>query len=99
MKFRLILAFLFVLPPALAEEEAESAAATAATAESTEADDAEDQVVCRKIEVTGSRLRRGKVCRPRSVWEKHEQQAKEFLKDVDRRNSIGTQSLDPPSGG
>ena len=81
--------------PASACDDAEAAE----VAKSAEAANAEDPVICRKIEVTGSRLRRNEVCRPRSVWEKHEQRAKDFLKDVDRKNSIGTQSLDPSSGG
>ena len=75
--------------PASACDDAEAAEA-AKTAESA------DPVVCRKIAVTGSRLRKGEVCRPRSVWEKHEQRAKDFLKDVDRRNSTGPQDFPPP---
>lgn len=81
--------------PASACDDAEATEA----AEAAQTADAADPVICRKIAVTGSRLRTGEVCRPRSVWEKHEQRARDFLKDVDRKNSTGTQSLDPSSGG
>lgn len=70
-------------------------AAAAQVAKTAESADAADPVVCRKVAVTGSRLRKGEVCRPRSVWEKHEQRARDFLKDVDRKNSTGPQDLPP----
>ena len=74
------------------------AAEAAKTAEVAKAD--EDPVICKNVAVTGSRILKGKVCKPQSVWDRREKAAKDLMKTVERGNStgVGGQTLPPPGG-
>jgi hypothetical protein len=70
-----------------ATEPADSAATTAATDAAAQV--ADDPIVCKRVEMTGTRLRKGKVCKPKSEWQGMSDDAKSMMKDHDRKS--GTQ--------
>ena len=70
-----------------ASEPADSAATTAATDAAAQV--ADDPIVCKRVEMTGTRLRKGKVCKPKSEWQGMSEDAKSMMKDHDRKS--GTQ--------
>lgn len=74
-----------------ANVETGSKTSEAASAESVaqDADAAADPIVCRRVEATGSRVRRGKVCHPKSVWDRHQKKADELVDAIERGNSTG----------
>lgn len=80
---------LLAAPAALAADPATSPGEKVAAAEAA----AENPVVCKRIAVTGSRVKKEKVCRTQREWDTSTQRAKEFVRDVDR----GNQPL--PAGG
>jgi hypothetical protein len=69
----------------------------AATAASRAAEN--DPVVCKRMAVTGSRVKKEKVCRPQSEWGRDPEKAKEFMKGMDRGGSRGVGGQDLPVGG
>ncbi|BCW90257.1 hypothetical protein sos41_34250 [Alphaproteobacteria bacterium SO-S41] len=78
-------------PIALAEEAAApQPAATAAAAEE------EDTVVCKKIQDTGSRVRRTKVCKTKSEWNAAEKGAQDTMRGIQQKGvQPGGDSLQP----
>lgn len=74
------------------------AAEAAKTAEVEKADDDEDPVVCKNVAVTGSRVLKGRVCKPQSVWDRREKAAKDLMKSVERGNSTGVGGQTLPGG-
>ncbi len=56
---------------------------------------AEDPMVCKTVEATGSRIRKGRVCKPKSVWDGYERRAEDMLKKIERDNSTGVGDLLP----
>lgn len=65
-----------------------SAAATAAAS-----GDEEDRIVCKRVETTGTRLRKSKVCKPVSFWRKLEKSADDTVAGIERGSSTGVQDL------
>jgi hypothetical protein len=90
-------------PPAT--EAKQAAAPAAATQPSTgmtanaAADDklADDPVVCKRVQVTGSRVRKTKVCRPESEWRRTAEEAQAMMKKIERKSSpgVGGETLQP----
>ena len=79
-------------PIALAEEATapQPAAATAAVA------DEDDTVVCKKIQDTGSRVRRTKVCKTKSEWNAAEKGAQDTMRGIQQKGvQPGGESLQP----
>jgi hypothetical protein len=44
----------------------------------------DDAVICKQVEVFGSRVRRGKLCRTKKEWEMEAQSAKDFSKAIQK---------------
>lgn len=67
---------------------AEPAVAEVANADSAAKPEAaatmDDPVICKKIDVTGSRVRKEKICRTKSQWAGDTKAAKDFVRGVDR---------------
>ncbi|MFL2697755.1 MAG: hypothetical protein ACJ0F4_00975 [Gammaproteobacteria bacterium] len=58
-----------------------------------------ETIVCRKIEITGSRLKK-KVCATKREWEQMERESKDYLKSViDRSGSLPGSSGNPSPKG
>jgi hypothetical protein len=72
---------------ALAEETAAQVAAT------------DDPVICKRIAVTGSRVKKVETCRTKSQWAEVERKAKDYMRGIDRStgNQPGGDTL--PQGG
>jgi hypothetical protein len=75
-------------PPAAAEEKV--AAADAAE---------ENPVVCKRIAVTGSRVKKEKVCKTQREWNAGTQRAQEFMRGIERGGSHQPGGEGLPSGG
>lgn len=73
---------------AQADEKAQAKVQTAAE---------EDKLICKRLEETGTRLRKHKVCRTESEWEAQAKAAQEFAKSNERRS--GTQGRGIPGAG
>jgi hypothetical protein len=73
------------------------AASLAAYADAPPPGDGEDEIVCKRVEETGSRLKSRKICRTESEWKAMRDGAKDFMKDVDKGAS--TQPRDLGAGG
>ncbi|MGH8285032.1 MAG: hypothetical protein ACRETT_04620 [Steroidobacteraceae bacterium] len=60
---------------------------------------ADDPIVCKRVEVTGSRLRKEKVCRKESEWRETSAAAQRLHRNIERKSSpgVGGQTL-PPGG-
>lgn len=58
-----------------------------------------DPVVCKRMAVTGSRVKKEKVCRPQSQWGRDADRAKEFMKGMERGGSRGVGGESLPAGG
>ncbi len=80
-----------------ASKEANPQAVQAAKAVAAAEDD--DPIICKKQPVTGSRVRKEKICKPRSSWAADTKAAKDFLKSIERgtQGQPGGESL--PAGG
>lgn len=74
---------LMAAPAALAADPAAAAEEKVAAAEAAE----ENPVVCKRLAVTGSRVKKEKVCKTQREWETHSQRAKEFMRGVERGGS------------
>lgn len=74
-----------------------AAAQTLAAAPSTPNPD--DEIICKKVEVFGSRVRKSKLCRTKKEWKLEAQAAKDFTKGIDKGTAAqpGGESL--PTGG
>lgn len=61
--------------------------------------DPDDEIICKKEDVFGSRVRRVKVCRTKKEWQLEAQGAKDFTKGIDKGTAPqpGGQTL--PTGG
>jgi hypothetical protein len=72
----------------------DGAAAPAAATKPATSDD--DVIVCKQVEVFGSRVRRGKLCRTKKEWEMESQSAKDFSKAIQKGSA--TQPRDQGGG-
>lgn len=79
--------------PAVAKAETDAAAATPSE------ELADDPVVCKRIQVTGTRLRKEKVCRKESEWRETSAAAQRLHRNIERKSTpgIGGETL-PPGG-
>lgn len=79
--------------PVVAKAETDAASATPS------GELAEDPIVCRRVEVTGSRLRKEKVCRKESEWRETSAAAQRLHRNIERKSTpgIGGETL-PPGG-
>jgi hypothetical protein len=59
----------------------------------------DNPVVCKRVAVTGSRVKKEQVCRTQREWDAYSQRAKEFMRGIERGGSRqpGGESL--PTGG
>lgn len=46
-----------------------------------------DPIRCRRVQVTGTRVKKGKVCKPESEWRRMQEDARAMMKDVARKAS------------
>ena len=69
------------------------AASLAAFADAPPPGDAQDEIVCKRVEETGSRLKSRKICKTESEWKAQRDGAKDFMKDVDRASSTQPRGL------
>jgi len=92
-------------PPTVATADQPSAdtATATATRETAKAEpvaaEVSNPVICRRLAVTGSRVRKETVCKTRSAWAADTKGAQEYLKSIERGSGAqpGGQSL--PTGG
>lgn len=49
---------------------------------------AEEKKVCRKVEKTGSRIGEKKVCKTQAEWDRIDDSAREYMRDMDRQGRI-----------
>lgn len=86
---------LVAAPAALAADTPAAADDKVAAAEAAE----ENPVVCKRVAVTGSRVKKEKVCRTQREWETYTQRAKEYMRGIERggAHQPGGEAL--PSGG
>ena len=78
---------------AVAAEPADAATKEAAASKSATVAAASDPVICKRFEATGSRLRKGKVCRKKSEWDQQEVRADEIVKGIEKNSSVGVGDL------
>lgn len=86
------IATLIALAPGvvLAQEQAQQPAAAAADPDA-------DKVVCKKVDTTGSRLSKEKVCKTRAEWldvRRRDKDDEDHLERTDMANKIGMKGLD-----
>lgn len=79
--------------PVVAKAETDAASATPS------GELADDPIVCKRVEITGSRLRKEKVCRKESEWRETSAAAQRLHRNIERKSSpgVGGQTL-PPGG-
>lgn len=65
ISFTMLIAAALMLP---VSANAQTPAPQAAPAGAKETDATKDRVICRRVEVTGSLVKRGKVCKPAGEW-------------------------------
>ena len=80
-------------PPTPASEAAQTLAAAPSTP------NPDDEIICKKIEVFGSRVRKSKLCRTRKEWKLEAQAAKDFTKGIDKGTSAQPGGEALPTGG
>jgi hypothetical protein len=68
---------------------ANPATATATTVAAT----ADDPMICKRITVTGSRVKKIDTCRTRSQWAEVERKAKDYMRRIERSTSNQPQGL------
>jgi hypothetical protein len=68
-----------------ASENTTAANGPAAAANTPQAGD--DEIVCKKIQMTGTRLRKGKVCKSQKEWRELANSARDMMKRNDRKRS------------
>lgn len=59
----------------------------------------ESPVVCKRVAVTGSRVKKEKVCKTQRQWDAYSQRAKEFMRGVERGGSHQPGGEGLPTGG
>jgi hypothetical protein len=71
-----------------------------APAKPTQAQAADDSpVVCKRVAVTGSRVKKEKVCKTQRQWDAYSQRAKEFMRGIERRGTTQPGGEGLSSGG
>jgi len=86
-------------PAAAARTEATSAAASTAASAQPAAGTGDDEIVCKKQDVFGSRVRKSKVCRTKKEWQMESQAAKDYTKGINKGSSPGPGGEALPVGG
>jgi hypothetical protein len=76
----------------LAEEQAPAPPTQAQAAD-------ESPVVCKRVAVTGSRVKKEKVCKTQRQWDAYSQRAKEFMRGIERRGTTQPGGEGLSSGG
>jgi len=69
----------------------EAAVPTAKAAQPATSDD--DAIICKQVEVFGSRVRRGKLCRTKKEWQMETQSAKDFSKAIQKGSATQPQKV------
>jgi hypothetical protein len=59
----------------------------------------DDEIVCKKQEVFGSRVRKTKICRTKREWQMESQAAKDYTKGINKGSSPGPGGEALPVGG
>lgn len=77
-------AFALNAAPVAWADEPKPAAEPVATAAATSED---DEVVCKKVAVTGSRLQKEKICRTRAEWKAQSEGTKSTMRDIERQGA------------
>lgn len=91
--------FLLALGPAMLLAAA-AVADDQAPAPPTQAEAADESpVVCKRVAVTGSRVKKEKICKTEREWETYSQRAKEFMRGIERRGTTQPGGEGLPSGG
>jgi hypothetical protein len=85
--------------PASASASESHSAATAATTGTQAAADPGDEIVCKKQDIFGSRVRKSKVCRTKKEWQMESQAAKDYTKGVSKGSAPGPGGETLPAGG
>jgi len=83
--------------PAATSKADNAAAATAATAQP--APNKDDEIVCKKQDVFGSRVRKSQVCRTRKEWQMESQAAKDYTKGINKGSAPAPGGDTLPTGG
>lgn len=86
MKFVAISALLFMFAPAVTAQTS-NASQVDKQAQSAQADP-KDRMICRRIEITGSLVKRGKVCKSAKEWDRITQRGNESARTVIESGSI-----------
>jgi hypothetical protein len=81
----------------VATPKADSAAATAAAVQP--ATNGDDEIVCKKQDVFGSRVRKSQVCRTKKEWQMESQAAKDYTKGVSKGSAPAPGGETLPTGG
>jgi hypothetical protein len=81
-----------------AAAKAEAATATAASAKPAAAT-GDDEIVCKKQDVFGSRVRKTKICRTKREWQMEAQAAKDYTKGINKGSAPGPGGEGLPTGG
>ena len=84
---------------AAAKTESTSAAASTAASAKPAAATGDDEIVCKKQEVFGSRVRKTKICRTKREWQMESQAAKDYTKGINKGSSPGPGGQGLPTGG
>ncbi len=59
----------------------------------------ENPIVCKRVAVTGSRVKKEKICRTQREWETHTQRAQEYMRSIERGGSRQPGGEGLPTGG
>lgn len=74
------------------------APATDADAKAKTASASEDPIVCKTVAATGTRIRKGRVCKPESAWRNIEKIAEDVMSGIERGASAGVGGQDVGGG-
>jgi hypothetical protein len=90
-----------VATPAAASAEAAPSPASAPAPDKVAAAETTDDnpVVCKRVAVTGSRVKKEQVCRTQREWDAYSQRAKEFMRGIERGGSRQPGGEGLPTGG
>lgn len=86
---------LVAAPAALAADPAPAAGEKVAAAEAAD----ENPVVCKRVAVTGSRVKKEKICKTQREWEAYSQRAKDYMRGLERGGAHQPGGEGLPSGG
>lgn len=82
----------------VAPAEAKAAVAPATDQKTAGATDPEEKIICKRVEATGTRLRKGKVCKSEKYWRSIEKGAEDAMTGIERGNATGVGGESLPGG-